>query len=97
VEAGRAWISRPINIVQGAKDNIGEFSGLTFEGNFFRYDLVKIDGPEIDEKRKIRALCMEFTGSILLPFCDKLSGDNMVYVPVFAVDDMSRTDKSNNL
>lgn len=93
VEAGVAMISRPIAVTKNFSNRAGRFTGLNFEGRFMQYELVKTEGADMEQKRIIRALCMAFTDATLLPYFDKLRGDNIVYVPVVAVDGITRTQR----
>lgn len=92
VEAGLAWIMQPCRLTKKFSKNVADIPNLKFAGNFFEYEIIKLDGADIKQERKIRSLCMIFRDATLLPDFDKLAGDNlagdnMVYVPVAAVDD----------
>jgi hypothetical protein len=91
VEAGTALIARPVSLMQNFTKRAARLSKITFEGRFVEYELIKMDGADINQERKIRSVCMAFRDATLLPYFDRLAGDNLVYVPVFAVDDITRT------
>jgi hypothetical protein len=61
-----------------------DFSGLTFEGEFITYSKVHIG--RLVGGRAIRAVCLTFACVTLLPFFDKTSDDQLLYVPALAVE-----------
>lgn len=89
VEAGRA-VDVPEQHNPSMGVSVFNIHNLTFEGEFKEHTIVKLDGPE--NGSRIRALCLAFSRVTLLPFFEKVSEDRLLCVPVFAVDDILRTD-----
>ncbi len=63
--------------------------GLAFEGRFLTYSKVHIG--RLAGVGAVRAVCMAFESATLLPFFDTVSEDQLVHVPVLAVETIATT------
>lgn len=67
------------------------FGKVTFEGPFVSHSLIRIGS--IGEA-SIRALCLNFSEALLVPNMERIPESHLLHVPVLAVDDISRTDRT---
>lgn len=89
VEAGRAFAVYEHHNPALPTDVINT-RDLTFEGEFQEHTIVKFNG--LEGGSIIRALCLAFKKVTLLPTFDKVSRERLLCVPVFAVEDILRTE-----
>lgn len=88
VESGRAMIL-PASFQADETVLYTSFFGLSFEGRFASYAKVHIG--RIIGGSAVRAVCMAFSEATLLPYFDNIHRDEMLYVPVMAVNSMEQT------
>ncbi len=82
--------SIPVSFSADDKVSFLRFESLCFEAKFVTYSVVRIG--RILTERAVRALCVSFDDSILLPYFDNLPADHLLHVPVLAVDNMLATE-----
>lgn len=80
----------PVSFSYSEKVSYQEFQRLDFEAVFVTYSIIKI-GRLIDN-RSVRALCVTFDDSLLLPYFDRLDDSHLLHVPVLAISEMVNTD-----
>ena len=81
--------SIPCSFSADSQVSYTQFEPLSFEAKFVTYSIVKIG--RILASHAVRALCVSFDESILLPYFDSLPEDHLLHVPVLAVGDMLAT------
>lgn len=62
--------------------------GLDYSGKFIGYSTVRIG--QLIGGNAIRALCLTFENTTLLPYFDQVSPDKWLHTPVHAVGDMEK-------
>ncbi len=88
VQSARAMIL-PKSFEADQQVSCTDFFGLTFEGRFATYARVHIG--RIIGAGAVRAVCLTFTRTTLLPYFDKLPDDRLLLVPVLAITSIEQT------
>ena len=90
VESSRS-ISLPVDFESDEEVPAISFSNLNFEGVFACYSKVMVG--RIIGGTSIRALCLTFHETTLLPYFDSLPERHLLYVPVHAIDYIDQTER----
>ncbi len=88
VESGRALIL-PASFQSDEPVLYTSFFGLSFEGRFATYAKVHIG--RIIGGSAVRAVCLAFTDVTLLPYFETVPDNELVFVPVLAINSMEQT------
>ena len=88
INSGRSMII-PKSFEATERVTYTNFFGLDFEGLFTCYSRVNIG--RLVGGTSIRAVCMTFGQATLLPFFDPLPEDELLHVPVLAVNSITTT------
>lgn len=87
VETSRG-ISLPVDFESDEEVDMINFFKLTFEGKFVCYSKVLVG--KIVGGASVRALCLTFNETTLLPYMEELPERHLLYVPVMAVDEIDQ-------
>ena len=86
VESRKAF-AIPVSFDRDKEVSYIRFDDLTFSGKLETFSTLKIGRLAIVDLN-IRALCLTFNHSILLPFFDTLEEDELLFVPAEAISDI---------